>query len=76
MTSNLLSACTAKDLQLLQVNALRSEVDLQNKEIDLDSEMKHRFPESFQGVGKLKDTLIKLHIDPKWEAVAQPVRRG
>ena len=29
----------------------------------------------FQGVGKLKDYQLKLHIDPQLQPVAQPVRR-
>ena len=42
-----------------------------NSSIDLVKE----FPDVFSGVGKIKDTTIKLHIDESVASVAQSTRR-
>ena len=34
-----------------------------------------QYPRLFQGIGKLKDVEIKLHIDKQVKPVAQPARR-
>lgn len=34
-----------------------------------------QYPEVFTGMGKLKDTQVKLHVDPDFPPVAQPLRR-
>ena len=38
-------------------------------------EILHDYKGIFEGVGKLTDFQVKLHVDPKVPAVAQPVRR-
>ena len=38
-------------------------------------ELKSQYPDVFQGIGKLKDYQLKLHVDPQIEPVAQKVRR-
>jgi hypothetical protein len=40
-----------------------------------DTNIKQKFPECFQGVGKLKDFELKIHIDPDVRPVAQSSRR-
>jgi len=35
----------------------------------------HKFPELFQGISKLKDVSVKLHIDESVQPIAQPHRR-
>ena len=37
--------------------------------------IKSRYSQCFKGVGKLKCSSFKLHVDPQCEPVAQPVRR-
>ena len=66
--SNLMSAKTARDLSLLHVQAAVSEQNLEGV-------IKSRYSQCFKGVGKLKGSRIKLHVDPQCEPVAQPVRR-
>ena len=38
------------------------------------SELTTRFNDVFTGIGKLKDFILKLHIDEQAEPVAQPLR--
>ncbi|CAB3981067.1 Hypothetical predicted protein [Paramuricea clavata] len=40
-----------------------------------DTNIKQKFPECFQGVGKLKDFELNIHIDPEVRPVAQSPRR-
>ena len=42
---------------------------------DRKASLKARFPQVFQGLGKLKGYQLKLHIDETVRPVAQPVRR-
>ena len=42
---------------------------------DLASVLKMKYPEAFQGVGKLKDFKLHLHVDPNVPPVAQKLRR-
>ena len=42
---------------------------------DRKASLKARFPQVFQGLGKLKGYQLKLHIDETVRLVAQPVRR-
>ena len=69
--SNLISLNTAKELDLIPVNSVTDE----GHESDLDSKIKARFANCFSGVGKLKGTKVKLHLDKNYEPIAQPVRR-
>ena len=87
---NLLSFKSATDLKLLYVNAdavhhasigqnqltpltkiEQNSFHTDNSSIDLVKE----FPDVFSGVGKIKDTKIKLHIDESVASVAQSTRR-
>ena len=40
----------------------------------LASELKMKYPKVFQGVGKLKDFKLHLHVDPNIPPVAQKLR--
>ena len=42
---------------------------------DRKAALKAKFPKVFQGLGKLKNYQLKLHIDENIQPVAQPVRR-
>ncbi|XP_021352181.1 uncharacterized protein K02A2.6-like [Mizuhopecten yessoensis] len=42
---------------------------------DVDKQVETEFPGIFKGIGKLRGTLVKLHIDPKIQPVAQRHRR-
>ena len=82
---NLLSFKTATDLKLLYVNINTAhhasighnqltpptKIEQNRSHTDLVQE----FSELFNGVGKLKYTTIKLHIDKNVPSVAQPARR-
>ena len=87
---NLLSFKTATDLKLLHVNidtAHHASIDPthltpptqgENNSSQTDNSstaLMQEFSELFNGVGKLKDTTIKLHIDENVPSVAQPARR-
>lgn len=65
---SLLGYSTATALQVLKIgeniNAVNSGEGLKSK-----------YPECFQGTGKLKDFQLKLHIDRSVKPVAQPLRR-
>ena len=39
----------------------------------METFVRTRYPECFNGVGKLKGVKIKLHVDTEVEPVAQPV---
>lgn len=71
---NLLSADTASKLHVLNVCHNICSLS-KNCNADLETFVKAKYPECFTGIGKLKNVQIKLHIDPKCEPVAQPVRR-
>ena len=65
----------ATDLGVLKTGlGLRANVNTVADD-DLMQLMQTRFPTCFQGVGKLKDYQLKLHIDPEIRPIAQPVRR-
>ena len=69
-SGSLLSYNTARELGLitLQLNTLA--------EKPLTSlQLRERFPNLFQGIGKLKDIEVKLHIDTSVAPVAQTARR-
>ena len=67
----LLSFDTACGLGLLSVNCnVTSEILPDNT-----ADIVNLYPEVFQGVGKLKDVKLKLHVDREVAPVAQPVRR-
>ena len=36
-------------------------------------QFRHEFPEVFTGLGKMIDTQIILHVDPRFSPVAQPL---
>ena len=87
---NLLSFKTATDLKLLHVsidtahhasigqNHLTPPTQRESNSFQTDNSstaLVQEFSELFNGVGKLKDTTIKLHIDENVPSVAQPARR-
>ena len=43
--------------------------------VDNREQFREEFPEVFDGLGKLKDTVVTLHINPGVTSVAQPLRR-
>ncbi|XP_048586200.1 uncharacterized protein K02A2.6-like [Nematostella vectensis] len=69
--NNLISNKTANELRLLHVNSVTG----QKCHASLETEIKSKFTQCFDGVGKLKGTKVKIHVDPDREPVAQPVRR-
>ena len=87
---NLLSFKSATDLKLLHVNVdtvhhasigqhqLTPPTKIEQNSShtgNLSTDLVQEFSELFNGVGKLKDTTIKLHIDENVPSVAQPARR-
>ena len=67
---SLLSCVTAQDLHLIDVKV--NQVDSQHH---LSDELTTQYPKFFKGIGKLKNTQVRLHIDDSVEPVAQPPRR-
>ena len=45
------------------------------KQADTKASLRAKFPKVFQGLGKLKEYQLKLHIDEKVHPVSQPPRR-
>ena len=64
---SILGCSTARDLNVLK---LGSEVNMLTK-----SDIKQKYPECFDGIGKLKDFQLKIHIDPNVKPIAQNPRR-
>ena len=62
--NNLLGLHTGRELKLLQVNTITEHADIIQQ-----------FPEVTKGIGKLKDVLVKVHIDETVPPVAQTNRR-
>ncbi|XP_048584822.1 uncharacterized protein K02A2.6-like [Nematostella vectensis] len=52
-----------------------AEIRGQQCHASLETEIKSKFTQCFDGEGKLKGTKVKIHVDPDREPVAQPVRR-
>ena len=67
---SLLSYSTAQDLDLIEVKV--NQVDSLHHVSD---ELIRQFPKLFKGIGKLKSTQVRLHIDASVTPVAQPARR-
>ena len=40
-----------------------------------EAELKQKYPECFEGVGKLKEFQLEIHIDPTFKPVSQKPRR-
>ena len=66
---SLLGCKTAKDLGVLKIGADISVVTSYSQTIQ------QSYPEVFKGVGRLKTRQVRLHIDPTFAPVAQPLRR-
>ena len=64
---SILGCSTARDLNVLK---LGPEVNVLTK-----SEVKQKYPECFEGIGKVKDFQLKIRIDPNVKPVAQSPRR-
>lgn len=68
---SLLSRQTATELGLLKiVNSMSAEAGSPTQ-----SQLLHEYQDLFQGIGKLKDFQVKLHIDDSVQPVVQPHRR-
>lgn len=50
-------------------------VDVKINAITAGDELTQKYPTLFDGIGKLKDFEVKLHIDQSVKPVAQPARR-
>ena len=63
---------TATELGLLQIN-----VNSINKaeEVVTIEDLENKYPQLFNGVGKLKNHQVTLHVDETVQPVAQPHRR-
>ncbi|XP_065064108.1 uncharacterized protein LOC135690472, partial [Rhopilema esculentum] len=72
-SGSLLSYTTAADLNLIQIrlNAVKTGQSTPATTENLEA----NYPKLFDGIGKLKDREIKLHIDSTVPPVAQPARR-
>ena len=57
--NNLISHKTACELELLHIHSIGEQLG----RASLGPEIKSRFPECFSGVGKLKGSRVKLHVD-------------
>ena len=66
---NLLSCATAEQLNLLQLNVNSNVTNL------YDQIVCHEFPDLFDGIGKVKEKRIHLHIDQTVTPKQQPQRR-
>ena len=66
---SLLSYRTAADLGVIDVH-----VNMVNHKPPRHEQLMQQYPRLFQGIGKLKDIEIKLHIDKQVKPVAQPAR--
>ena len=69
----LLGRETATDLVVLKIGLEVAAVYASSKNIG--EILQEKFPEVFNGFGKLKGRAVKLHIDPNVTPVAQPIRR-
>ena len=68
---SLLSRKTATELGLLKVvNSMSTEMPISSP-----NQLLHEYQDIFQGIGKLKDFQVKLHIDESVQHVTQPHRR-
>lgn len=65
----LISWKTSQELGLL------AHANIIQRTIEVKLDMKSQYPKLFQGLGKLNDTKIKLHIDPNVQPEAQKHRR-
>ena len=69
----LLGKCSAENLGLIKIN---QEALVANVESCTDTAtLVHEFRDRFEGLGKLRDHQVKLHIDPEVQPVTQPHRR-
>ena len=68
---------TATDLGILRVDPMGTLGTGNCNTVDdtLLGELKAKYPSVFQGIGKLKDYRLKLHIDPSVTPVVQKMRR-
>ena len=80
--ATLLGHKASKLLGVLRIGVSINSCDVKSDEaqspanqIDKKALLKTKFPEVFQGLGKLKRYQLKLHIDENVQPVAQPVRR-
>ena len=69
----LLGRDTATSLGVLKIEIDIAAVNTGSQSIG--EVLQEKFPEVFSGVGKLKDRVVQLHIDPKVKPVAQVIRR-
>ena len=69
----LLGTETATDLGVLKIGLKVAAVYASSKNIG--EILQKKFPEVFNGFGKLKGRAVKLHTDPNVTPVAQPLRR-
>lgn len=66
---NLLSCESAVELGLISIaNAINEQLPT------TDDDYQTQYPQLFQGIGRLKNFQVKLHIDEKVPPVAQPHR--
>ena len=64
---------TASALDLIQIKVNKVHAK-QSKPVTLQ-DLEDRYPAIFNGIGKLKDYVVKLHIDENVQPVAQAARR-
>ena len=66
---------TAEELNLLRVRPPNNVHAYSVTTEGADADIRHEFADIFQGVGKLKDFQLKLHVDNTVQPISQPVRR-
>ena len=72
----LLGYSTATDLGILRVDPMGTlgTADCNTVDDTFVGELKAKYPSVFQGIGKLKDYQLKLHVDPSVTPVVQKMR--
>ena len=72
---SLLGSETAIDLGLLQIGPEITEIRTLSYTTDPVTQILAKYDKAFQGVGKLRDFSMQIHVDPSVTPIAQPPRR-
>ena len=72
---SLLGSQTAIDPGLLQIGPKVTEIRTLSCTTDPATQILAKYDKAFQGVGKLRDFSMQIHVDPSVTPIAQPPRR-
>ena len=67
---SLLGCKTATEMNILHIGPPTSKVSA----VESDNIFRQKYPELFNGVGKLNDYELTIHIDKNVKPIAQPIR--